>query len=436
MKKWFYAWMAFSYSFTAAQQADTIKAPLAKGQRVLDGYDWVAMDKADTVKVYSTINPMASAAPMPVLFYRCTLIEKPAFVDYRIDKVYKYSYKIYGTTITMYEYDADLTLFSSQNAVPGFYVMKLLFFISGSSTFPDYGTEKDSLIIDLAIRPQLVSPVLNGLNQPKDVVFKWNKAVNAVKYIIQLSNDDQFTTLVKKDSTATDTTKAITGLSGGQKYYWRVYAVNADRFGAYSGAWNFTTAAGAPAAPVATAATSLAAQTGFTANWNAVADATGYFLDVSTSSTFSGFVAGFNNKDVLNVTKYPISGLNANAAYYYRVRAKNDGGTSVHSNTIRVFATGVNQDAAGMPGGYALEQNFPNPFNPITTIRFSLPEAAQVTLKIFNAAGKEVTQLISQKMNAGTFTAEWDASGFVSGIYYCRIVTDRFSETKKMLLLK
>jgi hypothetical protein len=434
MKKMVCALMWFALSFTLYGGAGAPSVP--KIQAAADGYDWVAMDKTDTVKVYSTINPFASAAPMPVLFYRCTLIEKPGFVDYQIDKVYKYSYKIYGTSITMYEYDADLTLFSSQNAVPGLYVMKLLFFISGSSTFPDYGTEKDSLIIDLAIRPQLVSPVLNGLNQPKDVVFRWNKAVHAVKYISQLSNDDQFAALVKKDSTTTDTTKTITGLSGGQKYYWRVYAVNADRFGAYSHAWNFTTRAAAPNAPVAIAATSLAAQTGFTANWNAAADASGYFLDVATNNVFSSFVAGFNNKDVLNVTKYPVSGLKANTTYYYRVRAKNDGGTSANSNTITVVATGIGQDAAEMPAIFGLEQNFPNPFNPGTTIQFSLPETAQVTLKIFNAAGKEVAQLVSQKMNAGTYKAEWDASGFVSGIYYCRIVTDRFSETKKMLLLK
>ncbi|PKL83212.1 MAG: hypothetical protein CVV24_06055 [Ignavibacteriae bacterium HGW-Ignavibacteriae-3] len=91
----------------------------------------------------------------------------------------------------------------------------------------------------------------------------------------------------------------------------------------------------APAAAAAVAATSIT-QTGFMANWNSSSGATGYFLDVSTSSSFSSYLSGYENKNVGNVLNFNVTNLNINTTYYYRVRASNSFGTSVNSNTISV----------------------------------------------------------------------------------------------------
>jgi L-ascorbate metabolism protein UlaG (beta-lactamase superfamily) len=83
-----------------------------------------------------------------------------------------------------------------------------------------------------------------------------------------------------------------------------------------------------------------------------------------------------------------------------------------------------------------LSQNYPNPFNPSTIIQYSLPKPGYVTLKIYNTLGQEVAQLVSQRMDAGTYTEEWNASGFTSGVYYYKLEAGGFIETKKLVLLR
>lgn len=86
--------------------------------------------------------------------------------------------------------------------------------------------------------------------------------------------------------------------------------------------------------------------------------------------------------------------------------------------------------------GYSLAQNFPNPFNPTTTIRFSVPEAGNVTVKVFNILGKEVGTLVSGFHQAGTYNVVFDASKLASGVYLYQIEAGSFKATKKFTLLK
>ena len=94
------------------------------------------------------------------------------------------------------------------------------------------------------------------------------------------------------------------------------------------------------------------------------------------------------------------------------------------------------RDKNGVANNFELSQNFPNPFNPSTIIRFQLPTAATVSLKIFDVLGREIQTLIQQKMTAGNYSAEWDGSHFASGVYFCRLQAGDFVQTKKLLLLK
>jgi uncharacterized delta-60 repeat protein len=89
-----------------------------------------------------------------------------------------------------------------------------------------------------------------------------------------------------------------------------------------------------------------------------------------------------------------------------------------------------------VPGKYALEQNFPNPFNPTTTIQFSLPKSGAVTLKIYNLLGEEVKTLIDEYKEIGNHSVQFNANNLASGMYLYRFQAGSFVETKKMILIK
>lgn len=94
------------------------------------------------------------------------------------------------------------------------------------------------------------------------------------------------------------------------------------------------------------------------------------------------------------------------------------------------------QEPPIIPARFMLQQNYPNPFNPVTNIEFSIPNVEFVTLKIYNTLGQEVVKLISERLTAGTYKYEWDASGLASGVYLYRIEAGDYLEVKKMVLIK
>jgi hypothetical protein len=98
--------------------------------------------------------------------------------------------------------------------------------------------------------------------------------------------------------------------------------------------------------------------------------------------------------------------------------------------------TGVGNANNGTPSKYSLDQNFPNPFNPTTTISFTIAFRTFVSLKIFNVLGEEVSTIVSEELPAGCYSREWHADHFSSGIYFCRIQADHYDATRKLVLLK
>ncbi len=98
--------------------------------------------------------------------------------------------------------------------------------------------------------------------------------------------------------------------------------------------------------------------------------------------------------------------------------------------------TGLSGDLTGIPGSFRLFQNYPNPFNPTTSIRYQLSKNSLVSLKIYDALGREVEPLVDKYQNAGSYSISFNASTLPSGLYFYRLDAGSFTATKKMMLVK
>ena len=99
-------------------------------------------------------------------------------------------------------------------------------------------------------------------------------------------------------------------------------------------------------------------------------------------------------------------------------------------------ASSVEPYNTALPKDYVLNQNFPNPFNPSTTIRFSILNNEFVSLKIFNFIGEEVAVLVNEILPSGSYSVNWNAENISSGIYFYTLATNQFRDTKKMILIR
>ncbi len=106
------------------------------------------------------------------------------------------------------------------------------------------------------------------------------------------------------------------------------------------------------------------------------------------------------------------------------------------ANYIKNNPVGVEKTVSGIPTSFQLDQNFPNPFNPTTTIRYSVPSASKVSLKVFDLLGRQVQTLVDETQMPGQYTVTLDARTLSSGVYFYRLNAGSFSQTKKLVLMK
>jgi hypothetical protein len=111
-------------------------------------------------------------------------------------------------------------------------------------------------------------------------------------------------------------------------------------------------------------------------------------------------------------------------------------GDGIWKRPLSEMVTTVKDNENNIPMRFSLSQNFPNPFNPSTTISFTLPSKSFVSLKVFDMLGREVATIISEIMTEGTYSRQWNAGNKPSGVYFYCLQTDSFTETKKLVLVK
>ena len=169
--------------------------------------------------------------------------------------------------------------------------------------------------------------------------------------------------------------------------------------------------------------------TGFEKNGSAIG-AGQFTADVSTND-YTEFVINpiYINSDTPDTAYIAFQISNSTSGFPHA------GSTFIVDDLSWGAATGV-EDIVNLPKDYLLEQNYPNPFNPNTKISWQTPKSGYQTLKVYDVLGNEVTTLIDGDKEAGKYEINFDASQLSSGIYFYKLQTGSFIETKKMILLK
>ncbi len=183
-------------------------------------------------------------------------------------------------------------------------------------------------------------------------------------------------------------------------------------------------------------------------------DTVSYFVSIcnygNTNLTISSVTS---NNPVFTVESFPAA-VTANQFGYARIKftptASNTGYTGdltinnsdstfkITLNGVCGVVNGITSISNEIPKNYSLSQNYPNPFNPVTKIRFALSgsAAAQTLLAVYDIMGREAAVLVNQSLKPGIYETDFDASKLTSGVYFYKLISKDFTETKRMILIK
>jgi hypothetical protein len=167
-----------------------------------------------------------------------------------------------------------------------------------------------------------------------------------------------------------------------------------------------------------------------------------YDCKIFSSGDFdlNGWSSVFLSYDTGNVWYGKGQGLGNNTVYSlaideYYIYAAAGWNPSVYRRDLWEI-TDINKLTKINSDKFSLSQNYPNPFNPSTNIKYQLANTKYVTLKIFDILGKEIATLVNEKQSPGTYEVSWEGSAYPSGVYFYKLISGDFTETKKMLMIK
>ncbi len=166
--------------------------------------------------------------------------------------------------------------------------------------------------------------------------------------------------------------------------------------------------------------------------WKTVSELNNYGFDIEcqeyTEWIKVGFVEGFGSTNSPKEYSF-MHKPQSDGKIRYRLKQIDRDGAYTYSKELEI-------NFVLSPTSYFIDQCYPNPFNPSTTIGFGIPKPSFVNLNIYNALGQEIATLVSDKLQKGSYQRKWDASAMPSGVYFYRIQAGEFVQTKKMFLLK
>ncbi|HMK39353.1 MAG TPA: aryl-sulfate sulfotransferase [Bacteroidota bacterium] len=302
----------------------------------------------------------------------------------------------------------------------------------------------------LLTSPALVAPPSGAwVNELGPVKLSWSPRGRALRFNIQIAADSTFGHTAVNDSTVSPS-YVLANPVHDTLYFWRTQAVGDSGVSAWSPPWRFRTRAPFISVTYPAGGEMLFRDTAYVIRWQTNLTGQAHLALLGGSGTVLTIADSAQNTGAFLWT-IP-AGLAAGDGYRLSVTSLTD--TTIRSASAGSFSIGSAvlsvSAGSGTPQAFALEQNFPNPFNPSTEIRYALPRRAQVSLEVFNTLGQQVSTLVNGTEESGFHEVRFDGSNFASGVYYYRLrahpeggpqggsgaEAGDFIVTKKLLILK
>ena len=288
---------------------------------------------------------------------------------------------------------------------------------------------------DVSLSPMLVYPEADGtVNQELALTFFWNPRGFANSYDLQVATDDAFQTLVIDETGLTETRFTTDLLSDDTAHFWRVRTING------AGTSDWSDAAFTTVPPMVTVNSPNGGET-----WQRGLD---YFVlwddnldeNVVIELYKGGILSAIlGTEPSIGAYEWEV-GLALDTGDDYTVQIRSSVSEAVLDVSDAVFSiidtVQTSVEEAGIPDRFELHQNYPNPFNPVTMIRYSISEAAYVTLIIYDLLGQEIETLVDGYREIGNHSKVWDASQLPTGVYIASLKAGSYEERMKMLFVK
>jgi tartrate-resistant acid phosphatase type 5 len=315
--------------------------------------------------------------------------------------------------------------------------LRFQFYNTSGTLIDAYTLDKSSTTNHPPVTASNPSPANNATGISLSPTLSWSCSDpdgDALTYDVYFSTSSNPTTKVSTGQSAK--TLSRSGLSSGATYYWKIVAMDSKGATTDGPVWSFTTTS---PTPVELTAFSAKLISNFTVqlSWSTATEVNNYGFDVERSSESSGwqkigFVAGAGNSNSpkeYSFTDNPSGGT----SFSYRLKQIDVGGVFKYYDPVSISLAALDEPQ--------LLQNNPNPFNPSTAIKFYIPNASNVTIKIYNILGREIKTLIDEQTAAGYHVVYWNGKNgrgevVSSGIYLYRLTAGEFSQAKKMNMLK
>jgi len=397
--------------------------------------DWSAVWNFKTLGTPTTvtlINPQHQSVNQPIdITFRWSKAQD------RTKSVMVYGFELVSDTTSMSDLIRDTTLVDTFKVVTGLKNFTEYFWRVKSKNETGWGDlthwSTFKTIIAKPEIPILCSPLNNSIKQPTSINLVWKTTMRASDYGIQLSKDN-FSQVVF-DTTLMDTSINLPCLQNFTQYSWKVKAHNIGGGSDWSQTWTFTTIMSLPEVVTLIAPSDSSEITIDTVvfRWNiGTLQILNYVFELANDPDFSDIILDSVLLDTVITCNNLLKG-----DFWWRVKAINDAGEGPfsQSRTFSVQIASICEDIS-IPTKFGLDQSYPNPFNPVTTIHYALSKSARVELFVYDLNGRVVEKLVNEQKAPGYYSIQWNASRYSSGIYFYKLEAGNFVEIKKCVLVK